>query len=752
MTLPRRKQLATAAPNPANGDVATDIGTSTGKSKRNGPLKFAEAPATPMSRAPESRSTSTVRPTHAELVDALRGLDALLGVAVAQQVRLLGPGSLMDPWRGMHLAEADVQRLLEQASSHQPLVGARDAAGLLATSMRALGGLAQMTTALSLHDIDLAALLILLAPDIDLRYGRIYGYLQDDIAHKRPAVDLIANLLAVDVAQRLEVCAHFGAAAPLCVHGIVVGMSDPARPPLACDPIVDPVWRAWMLGASIEDALPGVIMATAPSPALTALALEPAVRKLLEQACELAVRLPLRLWLHGVHGAGKHAAAGAVAQRLGRRLVPLDLRDATSPAEVSALVGRSARAACLFGGMLYVHGVERLEPRDPQLVRALMAALAAAPCHLVLACVSPPPPAHAAVLPMIRVHLRYPEAPARVLLWQQATRQVGAVVAEADLAKLAAHFSLSAPQIAQAAAEAQLLAMATQSATLGYRDVADVVRRQCGSELARMATRIAPRADFTTLVAPAEVRAQLREIVARVANRDTVALEWAEGSVHARNRGVTALFVGPSGTGKTLSAEALGNELGFDLYRIDLAGIVSKYIGQTEKNLDRVFAAAEHSNAVLFFDEADALFGKRSEVKDAHDRYANIEVAYLLQKMEQFNGLAILATNLKQNLDESFARRLTFTVSFPFPEEAERHRLWESLWPPRAQRAADVDLAWFAREYRLSGGNIRNTVMAAAHLAAVDGRVVTRAHLLHATRREYQKLGKNLAPPAGVAS
>ena len=731
MTLPRRKPSTTVPPDETSCDNATGGGP--------GEAAHADALATPASRI-----SPTARLAHAALVDALCRLDALLGVAVAQQARLLGPSSLMDPWRGMHLAPTDVQRLLAQPA-HQSLGGARDAAGLLAASMRELGGLGQMAGALGLDDIDLAALLIVLAPDIDLRYGRLFGYLQDDITHKRPALDLIANLLAVDVSQRLEVCAHLGAAASLRRHGIVVGIGDESRAPLACDLAVDPVWRAWLLGAGIDDALPGVAMAAAASPTLAALALDPAARTLLEQACELAASLPLRLWLHGAHGAGKHAAAVAVAQRLGRRLVPLDLRDAASSAEVAALVERRARAACLFGGVLYVHGAERLEPRDPQLVRALMAALAAAPCHLVLACVTPPPAAHAAVLPMIRVHLHYPDEPARVQLWRQATRQVGAAVSEADLAVLAARFSLSAPQIEQAAAEAQLLAMARQSATLGYRDIAGVVRRQCGSELARMATRIAPRADFGTLVAPAEVQAQLREIVARVASRDTVAQEWAEDSVHARNRGVTALFVGPSGTGKTLSAEAVANELGLDLYRIDLAGIVSKYIGQTEKNLDRVFTAAEHSNAVLFFDEADALFGKRSEVKDAHDRYANIEVAYLLQKMEQFNGLAILATNLKQNLDEAFARRLTFTVSFPFPEEAERHRLWESLWPPRAPRAADVDLAWFAREYRLSGGNIRNTVMAAAHLALADGRVVTRAHLLHATRREYQKLGKNLA-------
>ena len=216
--------------------------------------------------------------------------------------------------------------------------------------------------------------------------------------------------------------------------------------------------------------------------------------------------------------------------------------------------------------------------------------------------------------------------------------------------------------------------------------------------------------------------------------------------MHGRNVGVNALFAGPSGTGKTLAAEIVACELGLDLFRIDLSAVVSKYIGETEKNLDRVFAAATNANAVLFFDEAEALFGKRSEVKDAHDRYANIEIAYLLQKIEQFDGLAILATNLKQNLDEAFTRRLTFCVNFAFPEEAERLRLWQTLWPAAASRAADVDFAALAREYRVSGGNIRNIVIASAYLAAADGDTVTRAHVLHATRREFQKLGKTLAP------
>jgi ATP-dependent 26S proteasome regulatory subunit len=714
------------------------------------PRKTDSAPDAGLVQPGSERGTTEPRDSGPEtrpLANALSRLDALLGVAVEHQARRLGPASLMDPWLGMHLDQADVQRLLSE-QQHQALAAAYGAASMLAAAMRQIPSVSEMARALALEDIDLAAMLIALAPDVDLRYERIFGYLQDDITHKRPSLDLMANLLAIDPGQRLSVCARFGRNAPLAAHRLMASVGGGERSPLAQDWQVDPIWRSWLLRGELADVLPPGSTENQPRETLRTLAVDPATCDLLEQACRLADTLPLRLCLHGGHGAGKHDAAAAVAHRLGLQLVPLDLRNLASPLEVSEAVERGARTACLFAGLLYVHGLGQLEQRDLQLIRAAMAALAIAPCHVVLSCVAPPPAVHAPALPLLRIELPFPSASARHQLWQRATRNAAVHVPEEDLARLAARFSLSSPQIFQAAAEAQVLAMAQGRSELAYRDIAAAVRRQCGSELARMATRITPQADFTSLVVPVEVQTQLREICARVATRDTIAHEWAADSVHARSTGVTALFVGPSGTGKTLSAEALANELGLDLYRIDLAGIVSKYIGETEKNLDRVFAAATHANAVLFFDEADALFGKRSEVKDAHDRYANIEVAYLLQKMEQFDGLAILATNLKQNLDEAFARRLTFTVNFPFPEEAERCLLWETLWPPRAPRADDVDLAWFAREYRLSGGNIRNTVMAAAHLAAADGKVVTRAHLLHATRREFQKLGKNLTTPA----
>jgi SpoVK/Ycf46/Vps4 family AAA+-type ATPase len=281
---------------------------------------------------------------------------------------------------------------------------------------------------------------------------------------------------------------------------------------------------------------------------------------------------------------------------------------------------------------------------------------------------------------------------------------------------------------------------------LDGRTLFAAARAQCGLELEALATRVEPRHRWDELVLPPDALQQLREICDRVANRETVVERWGFGRRIARGGGVNALFAGPSGTGKTMAAEVMAGALGVDLFRVDLAGVVSKYIGETEKNLDRVFAAAEHANGILFFDEADALFGKRSEVRDSHDRYANIEVSYLLQKMEQFDGVAILATNLRGNLDDAFIRRLAFSVHFPFPDAEHRARIWRGIWPAETPIDQSIDAAKLGRLLALSGGNIRNIALAAAFFAAERDARVEIADVVDAAAREYQKLGTTLAP------
>jgi hypothetical protein len=275
----------------------------------------------------------------------------------------------------------------------------------------------------------------------------------------------------------------------------------------------------------------------------------------------------------------------------------------------------------------------------------------------------------------------------------------------------------------------------------------DTLWRACRSlarpKLDDLAQRITPTATWDDLVLPDLQTRILRQMSAQVWHRMRVHEHWGFAEKGTRGLGVSALFCGESGTGKTLAAEVLAHELGLDLYRIDLSSVVSKYIGETEKNLRIIFDAAEEGGVLLLFDEADALFGKRGDVKDSHDRYANIEVGYLLQRMESYSGLAILTTNLKASLDRAFQRRLRFTVTFPFPDAAQREAIWSRVFPASTP-TRDLDLKKLA-QLNVPGGNIRNIALNAAFLAADQGTPVKMTHLLDAARLEAHKLERSLA-------
>jgi hypothetical protein len=269
-------------------------------------------------------------------------------------------------------------------------------------------------------------------------------------------------------------------------------------------------------------------------------------------------------------------------------------------------------------------------------------------------------------------------------------------------------------------------------------------REQTGAAMKQLAHRIAPCYRWNDIVVSADVRLQLRELADQVSQRSRVYEAWGFGAQLSRGRGITALFSGPSGTGKTMAAEILAGHLDLDLYKIDLAGVVSKYIGETEKNLRRVFDAAERSGSILFFDEADALFGTRTEVHDSHDRYANVEINYLLQRMEDYGGLAILATNRRASMDNAFLRRLRFVIEFPFPSADDRRRIWEKVFPQQAA-LNDVDFSFLSR-LEMTGGSIRAVAVNAAFLAAAEGSPVRMSHLVRAVAREYAKLAKPINP------
>lgn len=349
---------------------------------------------------------------------------------------------------------------------------------------------------------------------------------------------------------------------------------------------------------------------------------------------------------------------------------------------------------------------------------------------------------------LITIEVHSPTSEEQQSLWEQTLRSTS-VDLNGTIPALVSQFNLSAPTIRSIGAEAQARAAIAQNSSEGMLEspntslqtlLWNACRAQSRPRLEELAQWIPPAATWEDLVLPEPQKQLLREIAIQVRHRSTVYEQWGFAAKGARGLGISALFSGLSGTGKTMAAEVLASELQLDLYRIDLSSVVSKYIGETEKNLRRVFDAAEQGGAILLFDEADALFGKRSEVKDSHDRYANIEVSYLLQRMEAYRGLAILTTNLKNALDTAFLRRIRFIVQFPFPDVAQRAEIWQHIFPAKTP-TEELDVQKLAR-LNASGGNIRNIAVYAAFLAAEDQESVRMKHLLRAARMEFAKFEK----------
>ena len=337
--------------------------------------------------------------------------------------------------------------------------------------------------------------------------------------------------------------------------------------------------------------------------------------------------------------------------------------------------------------------------------------------------------------------LEEPDFDERRRLWQELGQDA---ISDSLAGDLADRFVLGPDQIR----DAIVMARDHHSLRHGHNgcldgdDLLEGARAQSDQNLGKLASRLRGAHTWNDLVLPPATLRQIKEISAAIRFRHQVYSTWGFERRLVSGKGLKVLFSGSAGTGKTMTAGIIARDLGLDLYKIDLSGIVSKFIGETEKNLDRIFRAAQSGNAILFFDEADALFGKRSEVKDAHDRYANIEVAYLLQKMEDHDGVVILATNLSKNMDDAFSRRVHYAVEFPLPNAMHRERLWRGMFPPQAPLDEDVDFKFLAEQFPLPGGDIRNIVLSAAFLAAQDGSAIHMRHLVPALGRLMVKKGK----------
>jgi ATPase family associated with various cellular activities (AAA) len=436
--------------------------------------------------------------------------------------------------------------------------------------------------------------------------------------------------------------------------------------------------------------------------------------------------------LCGVDHPGKQAVAAAACASAGTALYLLRGADVpTAVAEREALARLWERETALIGCALL------LDADDGENTRAVVAFVENVRTALLVATREP---LRLGRRQVIRLDVSRPSPAEQRQLWREV---LGPLAAQANdhLDTLVGQFSLGAPGIRAASAAARSSVASDGSA--GFQALWDACRAQARARLDDLAQRIDPVATWDDLVLPESQRNTLRDITAHVRRRGRVYDEWGFAGQGARGLGISALFAGASGTGKTMAGEVLANDLCLDLYRIDLSQVVSKFIGETEKNLRRVFDAAEEGGAILLFDEADALFGKRTEVKDSHDRYANIEISYLLQRMETYRGLAILTTNIKSVLDTAFTRRLRFIVPFPFPDATQRAAIWRRVFPA-ATPTENLDPDKLAR-LNVAGGNIRNIALHAAFLAADTGEPVRMFHLLRAARSEYAKLEKPLS-------
>ena len=587
----------------------------------------------------------------------------------------------------------DVQQWL---AGGQPMLGAR------APSSEARTRLDHLAEVFELDDFERCIVILCLAPELDRRYSRIYAYLDDDAHATAPSMALALSLFCADVSEQVAARASFQRIAALSRWLL----ADPHVLRLA------PRIASFLLG---HDTLDDELLLPLPAahwvnPRAKELVWSELVQShLVHLSLIVQDEEPLCI-LEGPPGSGRKTFAEAVCLARG---IPLLVSDAA--ALTAARVTSVFRELRLYRAALHLDGT--MSPETALLVANELERWPG----LVFAT-----DAFTANRRAIHIPIGVPDEQLRRELWLRHADSVDSA------ARLGARFRFVPGQIEAAA---------TLAESRDESDLTAACRQLASRQLVAFAVKVPQRRGWDDLVLPKSHLEQLAELVGHVRHQSRVFDEWGFHGKVSAGRGIVALFSGPPGTGKTLSAEVVARDLGLDLFRIDLASLISKYIGETEKNLARVFDDGERSGGILFFDEADAVFGKRSEVRDARDRYANIETSYLLQRIEDYPGLVILATNMGRNIDAAFQRRMSLVIDFPLPDAGHRRRIWRSVFPAAAP-VDGIDFDFLSERFALSGGHIRNIAVAAAFRAAGNGGTIGMEHVLLSLKREYQKMGR----------
>ena len=679
-----------------------------------------------------------------------------------------------DKFRGLYISDKEIDDILEDPNRLQfalspyqkgfssPSLGTRLEQvqdGITArkneATKRGIGlRLDFLTSRFSLSRFEVDTILVCLLPEIDMRYQKLYAYLQDDVSKKNPTIDFILHLLCDSPQNTLEARRCFSPESPLLRYRLINLDNDhgTGTPMLLARSIrLDERIGGFLLDEDRTDSrLTHLAHVITPESNLQDSVLPDGMKDRLLKLTARYKNSPLICGISGAYGTGsKKDIAEAICSTLGMPMLIVDVKSLTGD-ETSAEPSASLvfREGILHNAVVYLENfsvllTEGSETR--QLYNRVTYELFSYPGWAIIASEKGWRPGEThGKKPFVGIELSPASYAERKNSWDKITKGNSSFAPDINLGDLAGKFRFGSDQIWQAAAIAANLARwrDPENGVINDEDLNAACRKLSRDNLTSLARQIQPSYHWEDLVLPKDQMEQLHEICIYVQHYHTVYGDWGFGKKISLGKGLNALFAGASGTGKTMAADVIANALKIDLYKIDLSAIVSKYIGETEKNLDQIFREGKTSNAILFFDEADALFGKRSEVRDSHDRYANIQIAYLLQKMDEYDGVVILATNLRNNIDDAFARRMHFTIEFPMPEEADRLRIWNGMFPPEVPIGKDVDLPFMAKQFKITGGNIKNIAVSAAFLAANDSQVIKMENLIHATKREYQKIGK----------
>jgi hypothetical protein len=670
----------------------------------------------------------------------------------------------LDEFRGLYVSDQHVDALLREnhnaPESEDPQELTERAQLLHQENLKTLDQSSPWVTLrkqfnLTLREMDV--LLLALAVEIHPKYETIYGYLNNDVTRKWPTCDLAMRLFGEDSDQKVQLRQWLLPQGRLFSSGLLRPISvanDRAAWLSAGFSIMPELHRHLLRFPATLGRVSDFLTRIRPSGGWEQVPVSPLLRAQLARVPEILCKNgggqhPLIVFV-GHHGMGAEQITGALCSALQKQLLLFSLEKARACDEsLRKTMQGLLLEQRLEGTGLYVDECGVLFGAEGNITaegHAFMAALADAEGPIFLA---------------FEPHMRWrellqgrrklvfaleePDLEERRRLWKVLGKNLMSDSVADDLAN---RFVLSPGQIRDAIVMAQDYHHLSQGQN-GIPTIEDLVegaRAQSDQNLGKLAARVRGAHGWKDLVLPPTTLRQIKEISSAIRFRHHVYTSWGFDQRLVSGKGLKVLFSGSAGTGKTMTAGIIARDLGLDLYKIDLSGIVSKFIGETEKNLDRIFRASQSGNAILFFDEADALFGKRSEVKDAHDRYANIEVAYLLQKMEEHDGVVVLATNLSKNLDEAFSRRMHYVVEFPLPNAIHRDQLWRGMFPPQAPLADDVDFKFLAEQFPLPGGDIRNVVLSAAFLAAHEGTSIHMRHLVPALGRLMVKKGKLPSP------